>query len=81
MLFNLVPTIFVIFNRDAYEDLDGGITKSACESKSGRIDKMISGRIRLHSDLNWLEFSYETNKLKFKSGRHKVQSVQFKENL
>lgn len=64
-----------------YEDIDGRITKSACESESGRIDKTINGRIKFHSDLNWLEFSYETNKLKFKSGRRKVRSVKFKENL
>lgn len=77
----LVPVLFAVFSRDVREDIDGRMAKSASESKPGRIDKTMYDGISFHSDLNWLECLYETNKLKFKLGSHQAQSVQLKENL
>lgn len=76
----LGPALLNIFNRHVYEDMDGRITKYEDDSKPGSITKLISDRINFHNDLSWLECWYETNELKFKSGRCKVQHVKFRES-
>lgn len=81
VLSTLAPVLSAVFSRDVCEDIDGRIAKSASESKPGRIDKTMHDRISFHSDLNWLECLYETNKPKFKLGSHQGQCVQLKENL
>lgn len=40
----------------------------------------IDDRISFQNDLSWMECWYEINKLKFKSGRCKVQYVKSEEN-